>query len=289
MQPLSQIFQIAVAGAFIFTSFIIATLVTNGLRKHFKIHRGTTIRPSTHPIADFLSLIARSAIVLVISISVYWALRHPGASPAWHDAFAGYLRAWILVWLAAFGFAFLEALVVLLYRFLRRPMPLPELLRNILRSVLVVSVFFAVLKYNLGINIGTLLASTALITAVVGFALQGVLSNLMSGMSMHLVRSVFPGDWISVDETTEGEVIETNWRETRLRTIAGHIMIIPNSRMAGAIVHNMTQPTPRRRHSIMVRAGYSDPPGEVFQALVDAAKNVPGIIYDPEPSAVIAA
>ena len=64
-------------------------------------------------------------------------------------------------------------------------------------------------------------SSPALLTAVVGFALQGVLGNLLGGMSLHLTRSVVPGDWVRVGEE-EGRVIETNWRETRLRTLGGH-------------------------------------------------------------------
>jgi len=285
---MNNVALVSVVAGFIAISFVIATIVTGLFRRHYRLHPAGT-KVQAHPLAAFIALVLRSLIVLAIAGAAKLALQHSSTPAIWSEQLSGYLHAWILVWLAAFGFALLESLILLIYRVMKRPVPLPELLRNILRAVLVVSVFFAVLKYNLGINIGTLLASTALITAVVGFALQGVLSNLMSGMSMHLVRSVVPGDWVSVDDTTEGEVIETNWRETRLRTIAGHIMIIPNSRMAGAIVHNMTQPTPRRRHSIMVRAGYADAPGEVITALLESVKDVSSILADPPPSAIVSA
>jgi CRP-like cAMP-binding protein len=138
----------------------------------------------------------------------------------------------------------------------------------------------------LDIDISPLLASTALLTAVVGFALQGVLSNLLAGMSMHLTRSVLPSDWVRIGDV-EGKVIETNWRETRLQTYGGHILVVPNSTVANATIHNMSRPTPLRRHTLPVGASYADPPGDVIDALVQAALSVPKVLRDPLPDAVV--
>ena len=143
-------------------------------------------------------------------------------------------------------------------------------------------------KTVLDIDISPLLASTALVTAVVGFALQGVLSNLLAGMSLHLTRSVLPSDWVSIGDV-EGQVLDTNWRETRLRTASGHTMIIPNSTVANATIHNMSWPTPLRRHRLPVGAGYSDTPGDVIDALVQSALNVPEVLRDPPPDAYVTA
>ncbi len=143
---------------------------------------------------------------------------------------------------------------------------------------------FAVLKTILDIDISPLLASTALVTAVVGFALQGVLSNLLAGMSMHITRSVMPSDWVRIGDV-EGQVIETNWRETRLRTTCGHIMLVPNSTVANATIHNMSRPTPLRRHNVAVGASYSDAPGDVIDALLQSALSVPEVLRDPQPDA----
>jgi CRP-like cAMP-binding protein len=145
---------------------------------------------------------------------------------------------------------------------------------------------FAVIKTILDIDISPLLASTALLTAVVGFALQGVLSNLLAGMSMHLTRSVLPSDWVRIGDV-EGKVMETNWRETRLQTYGGHILVVPNSTVANATIHNMSRPTPLRRHSLPVGASYADRPGDVIDALVQSALSVPKVLRDPPPDAII--
>ncbi|NCC52014.1 MAG: mechanosensitive ion channel [Spartobacteria bacterium] len=235
-----------------------------------------------------LDHVSRPITVLLLSKAVYLALPYVAMAGVWKGDRYVYYDAWFTFWLIVLTIRLVEGVIDCIYAGFNRPFPVPGLLRSIIRGAAILGVGFFVLKNNLDINIAPLLASTALLTAVVGFALQGVLGNLMSGMSLHVVRSALPGDWIAIDEV-EGEVIETNWRETRLRTVAGHIMIVPNSRVASAIVHNMTWPNPTRRHSIEVGASYSDAPGEVIEALVEAASSVPGVLDDPKPTAYVTA
>ncbi|MBN1419427.1 MAG: mechanosensitive ion channel [Planctomycetes bacterium] len=194
--------------------------------------------------------------------------------------------AWQMFWGIYAVVHFVEGMGLFIYHLRRERFPIPELLRNILRFVILLGAFFAILKFELDQEISTLLASTALISAVVGFALQGVLSNLLAGMSLHLVRSVMPSDWVSIDGV-EGNVIAANWRETRIRTTGGHIMIIPNSAVAAATVHNLTRPNNLRRHVVNVGASYSDAPGDVIEALLESAASVPEVLRAPAPEAFV--
>jgi len=57
--------------------------------------------------------------------------------------------------------------------------------------------------------------------------------------------------------------------------------------VASSVLHNMTRPTPLRRHAVHVGASYSDAPGEVIAALLEAAAAVPGVLRDPAPSAYV--
>ena len=108
-------------------------------------------------------------------------------------------------------------------------------------------VAFLLIKYQLKFDIAVLLTSTAIVTGVIGFAMQGVLGNLLAGMSLHASRSMSLGDWIDVDGTI-GKVILVNWRETRLRTLGGHVVIVPNGKLADLTVRNFSSPTSLRRH-----------------------------------------
>ncbi len=200
--------------------------------------------------------------------------------------YPGHLVAWLYFWELALVLAFIEGFALQFYRLRGKLFPVPDLMRNIVRGGLLIMAGFAVLHIKLGIDIAPLLGASALVTAVVGFALQGVLGNLLSGMSLHVVRSVVPSDWVAVGDV-EGEVIQTNWRETRLRTIAGHIVIVPNNTVAAATIHNMSRPTPLRRHQVNVGASYSDAPGDVIGALVQSALAVPEVLPQPTPSAFV--
>jgi len=237
-------------------------------------------------IAAMVNLLVPAAAVLILTLPVLsLANMHDGFS-GWMRTHPTLIRAWIDFWWLVLLIDGIEGLLRLVYALRGRPFPLPSLIRNILHFLLVAGALLLVAKTVLGYDISTALASTALLTAVVGFALQGVLGNLLAGMSMHIVRSIVPGDWAAIGEV-EGEVLETNWRETRLRTVGGHMLVIPNSKVADSLIHNMTHPTPLRRISISVGASYSDAPAEVIAALEASARSVPEVVREPAPKAIV--
>ena len=228
------------------------------------------------------------ALVLALTPSAAWLMQHERTLAAWLAGQDRALTAWLTFWLGVLIVVLVDRLLRQLWALRRRPFPLPDLLGDIVRGVVLLVLAFLVLKVQLGWNIGPLLASTALVTAVIGFALQGVLGNLLAGMSLHLTRTVSPGDWINVGDA-EGMVTRTNWRETRLRTVNHEELIVPNARLSETTVHNLSQPTPKRRHRVDVGASYADAPDDVIAALVAAAREVPQVLPEPAPDAIITA
>lgn len=236
--------------------------------------------------AVVMGLLVPALSVLLLSWLALAGCRLNAEFRLWAEGRESFLNAWFSFWwllLLIDGCEFALSLVSFLRQ---RPFPMPRLIRNILRAVMIAGAILIVAKFTLEKDISTALASTALLTAVIGFALQGVLGNLLAGLSLHVVRSSVPGDWIAIGDM-EGEVIETNWRETRLRTVGGHILIVPNSKVAESVVHNMTHPTPVRRVRISVGASYSDPPAKVIAALEASALSVSNVLREPRPCAVL--
>ena len=256
-----------------------------GLRR-FARSRVTKASVASGSLFSVLGHVAIPVLVLLLTYVVVWLIgiiphgfryvRLPGT----------HLSAWLTFWWLVLTINLLEGVVAEICRLRGRPFPIPDLLTNILRALLILCAGLVVLSLRLGFNISPLLAATGLLTAVVGFALQGVLGNLLAGMSLHLVRSVVPSDWVRIGDV-EGQIIQTNWRETRVRTTAGHIMVIPNSTVASEIIHNMSHPNTLRRHSVMIGASYSDAPGEVIAALREAALSVPDVLREPAPNPII--
>lgn len=204
------------------------------------------------------------------------------ADPELAHAWTRQRGAWMVFWVGVAGVAFIERIIRMAFALIGRALPVNDLLVSILRGALILALFFIVLRRGLGVNISPLLASTALVTAVVGFALQGVLGNLLAGMSMRIVRSYNKGDWVALGEMA-GQVVDTNWRETRIVSTAGQLHIIPNAQMASAIVTNYTQPDPVRRHELFAVADFRHGPGEVAEAMTAAARAQPEVLAQPEP------
>lgn len=202
--------------------------------------------------------------------------------PPWPES---HRSAWHLFWLVMLVFSLLESVVVEISAASGR-FQVPALLRGVMRVIVTGATAFFVLRDVLGVNITPLLASTALITAVVGFALQGVLGNLLAGMSLNLTGSLSKRDWVVIDEV-EGQVDEMNWRETWVVT-REHIPVrIPNSKVADAHIQNLSRPEGPRRCSIFVDASYDDSPDTVIDAMLAAAAAVPEVRRMPAPSAMV--
>ncbi|NCA83142.1 MAG: mechanosensitive ion channel [Opitutae bacterium] len=193
--------------------------------------------------------------------------------------------AWHLFWLAMLVYNFAEATWLQILSWGGKP-AIPALLRGVLRVVVTALAGFAVLRFELGFNITPLLASTALVTAVVGFALQGVLGNLLAGMSLNLTGSLAHRDWVAIDDL-EGRVEEMNWRETWLVTLENIPVRIPNSKVADARIRHLSRPAESRRCSLFVDASYDAAPDAVIAALLGAAKAVPQVCRTPEPAAFV--
>lgn len=265
--------------------FVVADAVTRPLRRAITGHDHPD-RAVTRILRHLTGQISRPVAVLVLSEVILAIFR---LNPWLRECLLQiphHLSAWLSFWVIVLGIDLVEGIARQAFIVRGRPFPVPDLIASIIRAVLLVATAFVVIKVVLDIDISPLLASTALVTAVVGFALQGVLSNLLAGMSLHLTRSVMPSDWVRIDDV-EGQVLDTNWRETRLRTAAGHTMILPNSTVAEAKIHNMSWPNPLRRHTLPVGASYSDAPGDVIEALVQSALYVPEVLRDPPPDAYV--
>ena len=231
---------------------------------------------------------AAGAISPLLALGLGWmALKAPHLiGAAWADKLPESHRdAWGMFWTTILALNLLEATALQVAAALGRG-PIPALLRGVLRGIAVALAALLVARIELGWNITPLLASTALATAVVGFALQGVLGNLLAGMSLNLTGALSHRDWVVIDDL-EGQVDEMNWRETWIVTRENVPVRIPNSKVADARIRNLSRPEGPRRCSILVDASYGDPPDKVIEALLASALAVPEVRRTPPPTAFV--
>ncbi len=276
-------FRVAEWGA-----LVLAWLVAMGLAavpRRLAQHRQH--RATGFPARWMWSLVA-GAVSPLMTLALGWAVLRTlhGLGASWADWVpASHRGAWALFWAAMVALNLVEATLVQVAAASGR-FQVPALLRGVLRAGVVLLAAFLVLRFELGWNITPLLASTALLTAVVGFALQGVLGNLLAGMSLNLTGALAHRDWVFIDDI-EGQVDEMNWRETWIVTRENIPVRIPNSKVADARLRNLSRPEGPRRCSVFVDASYGDPPDAVVAAMLAAAAAVADVRRAPPPTAFV--
>ena len=200
--------------------------------------------------------------------------------------FYSFLDAAIIFFVAFFIIRLFDALLISWYSKKRVPFPLPRVLHGFILAVIYIAILFAILKGILGINISPFLATSAILTAILGLAFQGVLSNILAGMSLHFTRSFSRGDWVKISDT-EGVVVDTNWRETRILDRFSNIIVIPNNVIASEKITNFSYPDKKTALTISIKASYAAPPFSALEALLEAAREVPDVLASPAPQAYI--
>jgi small-conductance mechanosensitive channel len=95
---------------------------------------------------------------------------------------------------------------------------------------------------SLGIAISPLITALGVGGLAVALALQGVLSNIFSGLELIASHHVRPGDYIKLDIGGEGVVLDINWRNTTIRDATDTLVIIPNDKLASAVIWNYHLP-----------------------------------------------
>jgi small-conductance mechanosensitive channel len=122
----------------------------------------------------------------------------------------------------------------------------------------------------------------------VALALQDTLSNLFSGFYVAVARQIRLADYIKLNTGEEGYVADIGWRNTTVRTLANNLILIPNAKLAQAIVTNYYLPEKRMGTSVQVTVSYAADPDEVERILLEvvghAAAEVPGMLAEPAPA-----
>jgi len=179
--------------------------------------------------------------------------------------------------------------LVVVHSVLRRGVtrPLPKIFKDILQGAIYAGILLVVLRAA-GVEAGSLLTTSALLTAVIGLSLQDTLGNLFAGLAIQAQRPFEVGDWIQYDPDPAkiGMVVEINWRAARLLTIELIEITVPNNMLARADLQNFSRPSGEARRTVTAHAPYHIPLRRVQSALLEAVRDVDGVLEKPEPSVI---
>src|SRR6266581_8071362 len=150
--------------------------------------------------------------------------------------------------------------------------------------VLVVGIF--IVLENTGIHLGALAVFAGAVGVGVGFGLQNIASNFISGLVILAERPITIGDRVEVAGII-GRVQQIRARSTVIVTSDNIAMIVPNSKFIDSPVTNWHYGDPRVRFRIPVGVAYGSDVNKVSEALIAAAREHSATLNDPEPTAFL--
>ena len=181
----------------------------------------------------------------------------------------------VLVLFTAFLFLarFLGDLIQIYEDKIKGALPGASIFKNLIKGFVLVIGFLMIL-HTIGISITPLITTLGIGGLAVALALQDTLANLFAGLHIVATKKVRPGDYIKIETGEEGYVTDITWRDTTIRQLPNNIVIIPNSKLASAIVTNYY--FPERELAVLVQVGvsYDSDLEKVEKVTIEVAKEV---------------
>ncbi|MAM09226.1 mechanosensitive ion channel domain-containing protein [Martelella sp. AD-3] len=136
-----------------------------------------------------------------------------------------------------------------------------------------------------GVNLSSLALVASALSIGIGFGLQTIVSNFVSGLILLAERPFKVGDWI-VSGTTEGFVKRISVRATEIETFQRQSIIVPNSELINASVGNWMHHNQMGRSEVAVGVSYDSDPRKVMDILMDIGTSHPLVLQNPEPMVI---
>lgn len=159
---------------------------------------------------------------------------------------------------------------------------LREVLARLAKAVL--SVIALLMSLSLvGIDVTALSVFSGALAVGLGFGLQKIASNYVSGFIILLDRSIRLGNLVALDDNTTGTVTRITTRYTVLRTLTGTEVIIPNEYLVSNMVRNLSFSDSQVRVTTSVSVAYDTDIDLAMNAMMAVALEHPRVLKDPAP------
>ena len=135
---------------------------------------------------------------------------------------------------------------------------------------------------NLGVDFQKLAIVAGALSVGIGFGLQSIVNNFVSGLILLWERAVRVGDWVVVG-SDQGYVRKINVRSTEIETFDRAAVIVPNSNLVSGVVKNLMRADKVGRLSIEVTVHSSADPEKVRETLIDIARDNDAVASFPSP------
>lgn len=220
---------------------------------------------------------------LVLSASETWL------SLSLFPALEAHIQKWILhvydlLWWIIPAILLVKAVEVFIWQMLqlKTGRPVPGVIKNMVAFIVYTLALFAIVAFVYNQKLTGLLATSGMLAMIVGLAIQMNLSNIFSGIALNLEHPFRVGDWVRIGEH-EGQVIDVNWRATRLLTRVKHEISIPNTPVADSPIINYSSNDGETRQILKIGVHPVHDVAQVKALLISAAYKHPNVVTNPPP------
>lgn len=159
--------------------------------------------------------------------------------------------------------------------------PTQELFAKLFQIALFAGIFVLLLQV-LGLDLTALAVLGGAIGVGIGFGLQQIASNFISGIILLIERTLTVGDYIELEDGRAGIMKELNMRSATLETYDGKEIMVPNEKFITNVFTNWTRDDPRQRYEVEFSVAYETDIRRIPEMIVEAVKKHPRVLSDPE-------
>ncbi len=161
---------------------------------------------------------------------------------------------------------------------------------DILHDVMVGAAYlvaFGFVMHHAGVNVTSIVATSAVVTAVIGLSLQATLGNVVGGISLQVDESINEGDWIELENKTQGQIKKIRWRHTVIETRDWDTLIVPNGQLmtqSFKLLGKRAGQALQHRMWVYFNVDFRFAPGEVVRVVNEALQGAPieNVAADPK-------
>ena len=156
-----------------------------------------------------------------------------------------------------------------------------ELATRMFEIILYVAIFLLLLQV-LGVDLTALAILGGAVGVGLGFGLQQIAANFISGIIVLMERSIVVGDYVELEDGKAGIVKQINIRSTVLETFDGKEIVVPNERFITQRFINWTHDDPRQRYEVEFTVSYDTDLHKVPPIIEEAVLKHPRVLREPE-------
>ena len=170
------------------------------------------------------------------------------------------------------------------FEFIKLPKGVPAAISLVIRYF-ILTVGFVLAISSLGIELSKFNLLAGALGLGIGFGLQTIVSNFISGIILVFERPILPGDIVEVNNLL-GTVNKIGVRSSRITTFDGDEVVVPNNNLIANDLINWTLSDNQRRVDIIIGTSYKADPNLVLKTLFEVTNEQPNVLKNPAPMAL---